>query len=295
MSEPDGPVQVEAKEAIFLIHVPKTAGSTLKIVVRRQYSEEQRFFTYPPRIPGLTLATHPHPEQLGLVMGHFRYGFHRDRPGLPYRYVGFMRRPFDQVRSHFCHLRTASKRTHAERDRHQTIAEEYPSLAQFARHEWAWNLQTVYLSGIPYALLKDAPEDGLAVARRNLDTEFAVVGLTERFDESLVVLQHCLGWRDVSYVKRNVRTEPFVDDEVSEDVRDAVDRVTRLDQALYAQASAMLDRQIGAIPDFDDRLARLRARNAEKAAAAAAAGESGATSNSSTTPAAALTPSCETT
>ncbi|MBL1217831.1 MAG: hypothetical protein D8M59_10085 [Planctomycetes bacterium] len=273
-------------EAIFLIHVPKTAGSTLRIVVRRQYAEDECFLTYPPREPGRTLASHPQPEQLRLVMGHYRYGFHRDRPGLPYRYAAFLREPFSQVRSHYYYLRTAPKRKHAERDRHRSIIEQYPTLADFAGHEWAYNLQTVYLSGIPYVLLKDAPEEALSQAIRNLDTEFVAVGLTERFDESLVVLQYHLGWRDVSYVKTNVRTQRFADEDDTDQAREAIDGVTRLDQVLYDHAQAMLDRQISQIPDFESRLEILREKNAAKAAAAAAAEQ--ATGGSSTSTAASV-------
>ena len=41
-------------------------------------------------------------------------------------------------------------------------------------------------------------------AKRNLDEHFSWLGMTERFDESLILLRRTFGWRDVRYVSRNV-------------------------------------------------------------------------------------------
>ena len=43
----------------------------------------------------------------------------------------------------------------------------------------------------------------LELAKRNLD-DFLLVGLTERFDESFIMLRRALGWRLPMYAARNV-------------------------------------------------------------------------------------------
>ena len=46
-------------------------------------------------------------------------------------------------------------------------------------------------------------EGDLAQAKRNLD-RFLVVGLTERFDESFILIRRALGWRLPMYERHNV-------------------------------------------------------------------------------------------
>ena len=48
-------------------------------------------------------------------------------------------------------------------------------------------------------------EDDLARAKRNLD-RFLVVGLTERFDESFILIRRALGWRLPMYETHNIST-----------------------------------------------------------------------------------------
>jgi hypothetical protein len=73
---------------------------------------------------------------------------------------------------------------------------------------------------------------------------FAVVGTTERFDESLVAMQHALGLRRPSYVSENVgRTRPKP---LDAETRALIESRNRLDLELYAYASRLLDERVRA-------------------------------------------------
>jgi predicted TIM-barrel fold metal-dependent hydrolase len=97
----------------------------------------------------------------------------------------------------------------------------------------------------------------LETAKRNLQERFALVGLTERFDESLVLLGRAFGWTRLHYLKANVapsrdRTPPS--GEASELIRSQ----NSLDIELYAWATDRFDQAIAADPGFEVELARLQ-------------------------------------
>lgn len=196
---------------VFLMHIPKTAGKTLQSIVRNNYADDEVFFTYPPR--RTQLAHHPRLHALKIVMGHFRFGVHAVVAPRPFAYFKFLRDPVAQVASHYGHIQDAETRAHAERDAHMAIKREYGALAEFAGHPWACNLQTQYLTGWSSDKIREAPDQAFDLATENLEHHFLGIGITERFDESLLILRDCLSWENLSYTARNVARQPVrVDD-----------------------------------------------------------------------------------
>lgn len=70
------------------------------------------------------------------------------------------------------------------------------------------NGQVRLISGIESvdSIIGDAPvsADIFKLAKDNLKKYFAVVGLSEKFDESLILVKKILGWENIFYTKRNV-------------------------------------------------------------------------------------------
>ena len=64
------------------------------------------------------------------------------------------------------------------------------------------NVQTRMIAGRPRGHVVD--RDDLEQAKDNLD-RFLVVGLTERYDESFILMRRGLGWKLPLYATRNVR------------------------------------------------------------------------------------------
>jgi hypothetical protein len=82
----------------------------------------------------------------------------------------------------------------------------------------------------------------LPVAKRNLDRH-DVVGLTDEFDRSLLLLAHAFGWRRPYYVKENVsrrRRREELDDET----RAAIVAGNALDIELYRYGRELFERQL---------------------------------------------------
>jgi hypothetical protein len=103
-------------------------------------------------------------------------------------------------------------------------------------------------------------------ARLNLESHFSVVGLTERFDETLVLLKRRLGWDEVPrYLPRLINSgkPPLV--EVPRRVIRLVAGQNAFDQRLYDFARSVFDRQVeDSGPDFAEEVREFRSRNAER-------------------------------
>ena len=196
----------------LLLHLPKTAGSTLKHCVYDEYAVEAPaghrwlhdgiyYFPYgfhKARRPRYTPAVREMLERddVRAVVGHFWFGLHRHLRG-PSFYITLLRDPVDRVVSLYHHiLRKESEPLHVEVASRAVTLEEFVS--ELGCRE-ADNDQTRRLAGHepPFG---EVDEGLLALAKRHLDDHFAFVGVTERFDESLVALRRRLQWEYVLYL-----------------------------------------------------------------------------------------------
>jgi hypothetical protein len=99
----------------------------------------------------------------------------------------------------------------------------------------------------------------LEIAKRNIEESFAVVGLTERFDETLILLHETFGWSRLHYVSANVAPRQAV--ELPDDVRNLIEEHNQLDIELYRHAGERFDEAIRRYPTFDEELTRFRRTN----------------------------------
>jgi hypothetical protein len=102
----------------------------------------------------------------------------------------------------------------------------------------------------------------LDCAKDHVARDFALAGLSERFDESVILLTRTLGWRWPYYFSLNRAPERAPDLELSARDRSAIEPYVALDQELYAYAQHCFDRRVNEIADVQSELLRLRRRNA---------------------------------
>ncbi|NOT13923.1 MAG: sulfotransferase family 2 domain-containing protein [Methylococcaceae bacterium] len=100
-----------------------------------------------------------------------------------------------------------------------------------------------------------------------------LLGLVERFDESMVLFEHCLRKFfpriDLSYKIQNVGQETSgnrleriesIRTEVGEDIFNLLLENNRRDLDLFASVESEIDRRITKVPDFNEKLISFRAR-----------------------------------
>jgi hypothetical protein len=229
-----------ANRCIIFLHLPKTGGVTLRRTLRWKYAPEMLNLETLTK-PAKSLADVPLSERRSarVLTGHLHYGVHEY---IPQRceYITLLREPIARVVSYYYYILG-----HPRHWRHGEMVRSGMSLDEFARtspERGVENDQTRMLSGRGAGEL-DAGRLGreaLDEAKRNLE-RFLVVGVTERFDESFILIRRALGWKFPLYVTANVATSAKP---ASETALQSIRERNQLDLELYEFAHGLLSAAI---------------------------------------------------
>jgi hypothetical protein len=255
----------ERDRALLYLHIPKTGGTTFFKVIYRNMadesivsSENDDFYHGVYWFPGSgffkpkdlkvdqsvqRVLSH---GDLRAVIGHFWYGIHQ-HVRRPWIYCTMLRNPVDRVVSLYNHVQPS------------TTLEEFVLHSPFREVD---NDQTRRISGIE-------PEIGgctdamLRKAQENLKRDFALVSITERFDETVILMKRRFGWtKTLPEPRYNVSRNPKTKDVLNESVRRVILERNHLDQQLYDYAGGLLDEAISREKtDFLEEVQELRALN----------------------------------
>jgi hypothetical protein len=255
---------------IVFVHIPKTAGTTLRAVLSANEPAPRsrplgNVFKgggglSPALIERLRDGRGPDLRAVRLVRGHFPLGI---RDYLPkqreLRPFSFVREPAERTLSHYFAIRdVGGGYALAPLAADATLDD---ALAGGYIHD---NLQTRMLSGLPEPF-GDVDDEMLERAKHNLRHELVFVGLTERFDESLVLAKQRLGLRSILYRSSGrVNTARPRGTDVPEEVRRAAERCNHYDIELYRYAQQLFDTAVERQGlEFQIEVAALRAARAD--------------------------------
>jgi hypothetical protein len=264
------------KPLLIFVHVPKTAGRSLHHVMFRQYADKHTHRINPVTPETLEAIRHWSPEtkqSAEVIFGHFDYGMHAffpERSG-NIQYISFLREPVDRIISNYYYIKHRDKvhRLHGW-VKDQSIRE---FLLDERNRAETTNSAVRQLSGVTQlyssayiTLLKDTeplPDNALELAKANVSNVFNVVGITELFDESLLVMSQTFGWKNLYYTKINVGKGKWrTDDEITPEVIDLIKEQNQLDLELYSFAKQRLQSTIAAQGNaFQNQLRQYQMRN----------------------------------
>jgi hypothetical protein len=226
--------------------MPKTGGTTLEEIIARRYEGGETFrFTGSAENEDAFRGLNDRARAgLDLMSGHTHFGVHEYIPS-DCTYITMLRHPVDRIVSlyyyvlgepdHYLHR-------HGFGDRH--------NLEDFVLRPITYeidNLQTRLLNPRPpmYMPAGGVTEAMFERAAVTLEEHFAVVGVTERFDDMLAVLRGVFGWQDLSYERRNVtRDRPRAEDLPGSTI-EAIREANRFDERLHALADRLLSASLG--------------------------------------------------
>jgi hypothetical protein len=246
---------------IAFVHIPKTAGAAVATMFVAAYTRRgtydtgnyvsgpEKTLTKVKRRPGGWERLQR--QGTRVAVGHTPYGVFRDHLPSDTRYITFLREPVDRVLSHYyrhIHLPGMSEGERGTRAKRAGSLEE--ALVDM-RLPQLRNLCTRFLCSHP--TMEDLPQIAVEEAKENL-RRFAFVGIQERFDESVVLLQRELGLGLLPYQRRHVSGAGFRPsvDAISDRERALIEECNELDAELYAFGLELFEE---AIAGTDDKFA----------------------------------------
>ena len=234
-----GPVQT-----VIFLHIHKTAGTTLNRIIERQYPMQQ-IWTLDEQhtlddLLGLSQAQR---AQIRMLRGHMIFGLHEHMPG-PSNYFTLLRDPIERVISFYYFIRRNPNHYHFAPITSGDLG--LREVLDLRLNNMMDNGQTRMLAGAEqYKYPVGAcAQDLLEAAKRNLRESFSVVGLMERFDETLLLLKQAYSWRNVRYVRQNVTGGRPLPAELPQATLDLVTEYNQLDLELYQYAVALFEEQV---------------------------------------------------
>ena len=235
---------------LIFIHVPKTAGTTINGILQQNVPRDARFKINPHAIQEskaqLAALDEDARARIRLLYGHMGFGWHTLLPTTA-DYATLLREPVARVVSHYSYVRYRADHDHYLR---AVVEREQMSLADYVRSgvcDEVNNGQVRLLSGLedivqqPYgasAILYGSNDaELLAKARHNLRDRFVLVGLQERFAETLQLMEYRLGMADLRHRSRNVGDRDYEKVIPTDEDIAVIREYNQLDSQLYQDAS----------------------------------------------------------
>ncbi len=233
----------------------KTGGRTLSSILKQNVGNTYRFhYGQRPgeRLDDLKAMPEPQRRSLHLIHGHLCFGLHRYLPQ-PCVYITLLRDPVERVVSHYYYALH-----HPKHYTHSLVTEKGMSLAEYVSSGITDlnNGQTRCIAGDRVQQL-NAVERGdtslLEVAKQNLDSHFLMAGVTERFDEFILLLKHYLNLEYVLYTHSNVNSKRPKRTEISPHDIELIRHHNQLDIQLYEYVQSQFQGHVEAAGDLFQR------------------------------------------
>jgi hypothetical protein len=251
---------------VFFLHLPKTAGTTMRRVLDREYRNARRY-EIGEDVTGDIRKFRSRPWDAdnapNLVQGHMSYGLHEFVPG-PSTYVTVLREPIRRALSDYHYVTSTPGHPIHEHVKDMSLVEYFESgiTGQLS------NGQVRLLSGDNLPEDRGVPSNrrmeraDIERARAHLDDNFTAVGVQERFDETLLLFRRRLGWRWPFYVRENVTSRSYRREDIPDDELARLRELNLLDIELYEAVRNDFDRVVaGEGGSFARDLAAFRVLN----------------------------------
>lgn len=234
---------MEIKKIVFL-HIPKTGGTTLHQIIERQYRPDVIYTLNQQQgrsIESFEALPESKRNAIRVLKGHTYFGL-RSCLSKSNVFITLLREPINRIISHYFYVRGFPGHY-----LHQDVTSRGLSLEEYAENPLSEELdngQTRLISGVTGVPIGGVNRMMFEKAKENLRTYFSVVGVTERFDEFLILLKKTFGWKNCFYIQANVSKQRRKKRKLPKGTLKMIEEKNIFDIKLYHFASEMFDEAI---------------------------------------------------
>lgn len=230
----------KARKPVIFLHIPKTAGSTFRAVLENEYEEEVRFSTKVVdgnlNIDEFKNLSQSDKNKIELLYGHMKYGLHQQFEQ-PINYITFLRDPVKRVISNYYYLLRSPFHPYYEVVKNNNL-----SLYQYVEQDINKSINNGYIQFISNK--SEVTEKVYNEVITNIKNTFSVVGVTEQFDLSLLLMKKKLNWSKAPYyasvnISKNKPQGDFEDQALVE----LINSKNQFDLKLYNYAKELLQEE----------------------------------------------------
>lgn len=233
----------KSEKTVIFLHVPKAAGTTLCDIFLRQYKAETIHLldgaNFDQTQEDFKQLSPEKKVQIRILMGHMYFGLHEYLPS-PATYVTMLRNPIDRIVSYYHFVQRLPSHPDYELIKAKSISiEDYCQMGIVNM----CNGQTRFLANTQSS--ETYSRETLERAKSHLKQHFSVVGIQERFDESLLMLKNELAWKKMPfYYRRNTNRTSSYKQEISNSTRAVLEKYNELDLELYEYVKNIFEQKL---------------------------------------------------
>ncbi|MDP6726841.1 MAG: sulfotransferase family 2 domain-containing protein [Candidatus Marinimicrobia bacterium] len=248
-------------DTLIFLHLPRTGGTTLRDILTKQYSDQETFENKTLLDTDGNFNENRVNQMSGykLIKGHVYFGVHTFIPQTC-SYFSMMRDPVERTISAYNYIKKRANHPYHELANSLSIEKFIKS----GENKMVNNGQTRLIAGretslnIPFDKLD---KSHLETAKKNITDHFLLIGLTERYDETILLLKHMLRWDTPYYsianaIKRDERTK-----HIEPKLKELIIEYNQLDVQLYDYVSRLFDEQIKKCPMVLNELEKFELKN----------------------------------
>ena len=221
----------------FFIHILKTAGSTMMSIIWRQYRNEDIFHVRQRDFSDFRALPASQRNRFVLVGGHMCYGVHKyvTNPG---RYFTILRDPYKRIHSYYYYMRSRP-----ESEWYQMT--NSMDLAQFVEKSGNPELNNGQLRRL-YGVegfeigFGECSKEMLDEVKSRIADRFSIIGLTERFYETIVLMSETNSWKLLPFFYKNVTQDKPNYQTLNTSSKEMILKYNQLDIQLYEFAERRL-------------------------------------------------------
>lgn len=248
---------------LIFLHVPKTAGSSMRGILYMNYKKSQIFLAREmwKGNPNFHHLTDEQKRDILLLMGHMPFGLHRFLPGESFEYFTLLREPVDRIISLYKHIqRFPDHHFAAEMKKHEYSLSDFFNLRLSPAFD---NCQVRMLAEAMDVPFGELTEDHLEAAKHNLEKYFPLAGVQDQFDEFILLLSARYRWRIPYYRRMKVnRNRDNNKTEISASEKSLILKYNALDEELYRFVKNRFQTLLkNTEPNIEAKLVTFRKRN----------------------------------